>query len=239
VNRVMLTAIASLGIAQAASAAPVTFFGVNTSPSATVTGDPVTERGNFLNALSGSVGTEDFEGFARGTSNPLSLSFTGSTGNITATLSGGGSDIDTAGSGRFATSGTQFVETSGGGDFTIDFSTAISAFGFYGTDIGDISGDLILTLTDTSSAETEFTLSTGGDPNGSLLFWGFADTMNSYTKIEFTNTGSGDIFGFDDMTIGDAGQVILPPPPAPVPLPASSLLLLAGLGGFGLMKRRS
>ncbi len=50
-------------------------------------------RALFLASLSG-VGTEEFEGFANGPGSPLGLSFPGSVGAITATLSGGGSIIN-------------------------------------------------------------------------------------------------------------------------------------------------
>jgi hypothetical protein len=42
----------------------------------------------------------------------------------------------------------------------------------------------------------------------------------------------GDVFAFDDMTIGSREQV------TPVPEPASIALLLTGLGVFGLTARR-
>jgi len=231
-----LTAAFVVGIAGTASAVPFTFFGANDMPSGTVSGDPLTQRNAFLGALSGGVGTEDFEGFALRTTTPLNLSFTGSTAAITATLSGAGTDIDTAGAGRFATSGSQFVETPGGGDFEITFDSAIAAFGFYGTDLGDVNNNLAITLTDTANVETTFTLATAGKPSGGLIFWGFVDTVSEYTKIAFDNVpGGGDVFGFDDMTIGDVNQIVNPPA---VPLPAAGWMLLAALGGLGVAKRR-
>lgn len=53
-------------------AAPQPFFGENQLPSGTVSGDPATARANFLAALSGGVGTEDFEAITSGTSSPIS-----------------------------------------------------------------------------------------------------------------------------------------------------------------------
>ena len=71
--------------------------------------------------------------------------------------------------------------------------------------------------------------------SGSLLFFGFYDTMETYTSILFLNQpGSGDFFGFDDMIVGDRGQVT----PDPVPLPAAGWMLLAGIGGLAAARRK-
>ncbi|MEM6760938.1 MAG: VPLPA-CTERM sorting domain-containing protein [Pseudomonadota bacterium] len=237
-RRFLLAAALCIAGPHLATAAPFVFFGENLTPGGTVAGDPLAARNSFLGALSAGVGTEDFEGFTNGAGTPLNLTFPGSTGSITATLSGSGTDIEAGpGSGRFATSGSQFVETPGGGDFVIDFSSAISAFGFYGTDLGDINNDLVITLRNAvTMAETDFTLDVMGSPNGSLIFWGFTDITETYDQIVFNNTpGSGDVFGFDDMTIGDVTQIVNPPS---IPLPATAWLLLAGVGGLGLMRRR-
>lgn len=225
--------MAAITLTSAANAAPITYFGENLTPGATVTGDPAAARADFLAALSGGVGTEDFEGFAVGASTPLVLSFPGSTGNIGATLSGSASVQSGGGAGRFATSGSQYVETPGGGDFVIDFGAPIAAFGFFGTDLGDFGNDLEITLTDINAVETMFTLDLNGTPNGGLIFWGFTDTSNQYTQVSFDNVpGGSDVFGFDDMTIGDAGQII------GVPETGSLALFGLGIAGLGFARRR-
>ena len=231
-KKISIAAVA-LTMATAAHSAPVTFFGENLTPGATVTGAPVTAQTSFLATLSGGVGTEDFE-----SATLPAISFPGSTGAITANLTGGGSSIvSSPGAGRFATSGSSYVQTTGGGDFTVTFSSAIAAFGFFGTDIGDIGNSLVLQLTDTLNNITQLAVgNTVGATSGSLLYFGFIDTATSYTQIKFLNQpGGGDIFGFDDMTIGDTAQIVNPPA---VPLPAAAWLLLGALGGLGAMKRR-
>lgn len=224
----------------AVSATPITFFGENLTPNAMVSGDPVTARDEFLANLEGGFGTEDFE------SGGLTLTFPGSSGDIEATLSGGSTGIESSsGLGRFATSGSNFVETGEGGDFNIAFNTAISAFGFFATDIGDFGNSLGLRLTleggGTVDLDVPNTVGSDGDTDGALLFFGFVDTEDTYTNISFFNDPTGDdVFGFDDLIVGDAGQVIaIPDPqPNPVPLPASILLLGTALAGFGATRRK-
>lgn len=225
-----------LGLATTAGAAPITYFGENTSPGATVSGAPVTAQSSFLSTLTG-VGIADFE-----TGALPNVTFPGSSGSITATLTGSGVSINSSpGFGRFATSGSRYVETDSGGDFSMTFSSAISAFGFYGTDIGDFGNRLILRLTRLGGGTVDLdvgnTVGSGGSPNGALLFFGFIDIVDSYTSIAFLNVpGSSDVFGFDDMIIGDRQQIT--DPPSEVPLPAGLPLLLAGLGAIGALRMR-
>lgn len=224
--RYALTSCALLACAGVASAAPVIFFGENQNPGNAAVGDPVNARNAFLGGLTG-VGNENFESFAAGTTAPINLSFPGSTGSIGATLTGDG-DITTGLSvGRFPTSGNAYWEVSG--DFVVTFSSPISAFGFYGTDIGDFDGQVTLQLQNTDGTTTDLTIpNTINGNNGSLLFYGFIDPSETYSGITFGNTAAGsDFFGFDDMVIGDAEQVRLVPEPGVLSLLGIALLGLA------------
>lgn len=223
----MLTAVLGTSVAYAA---PIVFFGENQAPGGTVAGDPLTAQNNFVSNLSG-VGSEGFESYASGTGTPLAIAFPGSSGSITATLSGSGNIQNFTGAGRFNTTptGSQWWEVSG--TFNIAFDQAISAFGFYGTDIGDFNGQITLALTDINGIVTNLVVpNTVNGNNASLLFYGFIDTGNSYSSIAFGNTNAGtDFFGFDDMIIGDSRQVSIPEP---------ATVALLGLGLIGLAAAR-
>jgi hypothetical protein len=236
--RFTLAPLAVLLLAGNAHAVPISFFGEDLTPGGVVPpgGNAETARDAFTAGLVG-VGTEDFESFTQGDPAPINLSFPGSSGNIGATLTGGGlilgPDFCGTCAGRFPTSGDNLwnVEPSGG-DFNIAFDSPISAFGFYGTDIGDFGGQITLELVDGGIVNLVVP-NTVGAPDGSLLFYGFIDADDAYTSITFGNTSGADGFGFDDMIVGDRQQII------PVPEPSAALLFAAGalLVGSALRRR--
>lgn len=231
--------LASVGSSHAAL---TIFTGENQTPGEVVSGNPLTARNSFLSQLTG-VGTETFEGLSVGAEGPLSLSFPGSASTtIGATLTGDGVVFPTPSTaGRFNTTGATASPTAGQwwsveGSFSLTFDRAISAFGFYGTDVGDFNGRLLITLTDTDDLTTELEVEhTINGADGSLLFWGFVDTTKAYKRIDFGNTAEGvDFFGFDDMTVGDSRQIN----PPTVPEPTGLALLGAGLVAATLARRR-
>lgn len=207
------------------------------------TGSPTTNSSaaevDFLSNLVG-VGTEDFESFADGLGAPLNLVFPGAG---TATLSGSGNVDDDPDTGQNAISGLNWWRTGAGNDFVVDFSAPIAAFGFYGIDVGDIGAQLTLSLLDGTSTVIDIphTVEPGGPSsgqNGSVIYFGYIDTNNPWTRAEFANLGGGggDDFGFDDMTIGSIEQV------DPVPEPATMLLLgtrLVGVAGAARRKKKN
>jgi hypothetical protein len=76
-----------------------------------------------------------------------------------------------------------------------------------------------------------------GFPSGNLLFYGFVSDTDTFTSIAFENTGGGgDVWGFDDMTIGDIGQVASP---SVIPEPTSIAIFGIGVVLVGLRRRRN
>lgn len=229
-----LTALAATTLAMTApaQAAPVTFFGEDLSNGTVLTAHPKSDaaRNSFFSNLSG-VGTETFEGFATGTNAPIVVDF-GTAGMATLT----GTGTITSGptnSNQYPISGTKFFDTTG--TFLLKFSSPVAAFGFYGTDIGDVGASLVLTLTG-SNGTTMLPVPNKVDntlADGSALYFGFYDTTNTYSSISFVGAG-GDVFGFDDFSIGSRTQVA----PNPVPEPASVALLAAAAAAAALVRRR-
>jgi hypothetical protein len=235
-------AIASVAVGLTASApaqAFSIFFGEDQN--ANIGANPLTNsnsaRNNFFSNLSGS-GTETFESFATGTTaapTPIVVNFPG-IGN--ATLSGQGSVISGSNSvGRFPISGTQSYEVSGNG-YTIDFATPVAAFGFYGTDIGDFNGQITLTLNDTNNTVLTVPNTLNG-VNGSGLYYGFIaqNAGETFTRLTFGNTASGtDVFGFDDLTVGNLSQVSNPTTAVPEPFTVIGSII-GGTAAFRMKKK--
>jgi hypothetical protein len=154
-------------------------------------------------------------------------------------------DID----GRYPISGNNFWYS--GVNFSIRFSDAVAAFGFYGVDIGDFRGGLDLEFipADSSVQPTTYTVPfTPENAGGSVAYVGFIDDTNPFTQVNFVYTdplgvGAGaDIFGFDDFTIGTLQQLVDPSESPPVPEPATLFLLgpaAIALVGFRRKSKRS
>jgi hypothetical protein len=209
----LLVVAAFLSLSGPVTATPLTYFGEDLGRGERIplTSFPhsVVARTSFLAGLIG-AGTETFEGISVGRGAPLTLGFPGTFAPMTATLSGNGviasvTPGTTNGVGRYATSGSRYWESSN--VFNIDFSRPVSAFGFNGIDIGDFGGRV--TATTAGGLNQVFNIpNTVNGAGGGVLFWGIIDPTTTFTKVSFGNTAPGtDFFGFDDMTVGDIGQV--------------------------------
>ncbi len=178
-----------------------------------------TAHNNFMAQLSSGVGIESFETFSTSATQPLNLSFPGSSGSIGATLTSPATlqiirntVPGTASNGRYPLSGVQFLQVNGT-DFTLNFSSPIAAFGFYGADIGDYGGHLTLDVRYLTAGVVTLNVGNsatgGGATDGSALFFGFLNTSDTFDQIIFHNSDANDLFAYDAMTVGDLFQLLI------------------------------
>ena len=76
------------------------------------------------------------------------------------------------------------------------------------------------------------TVGSGGSTDGSVLFFGIVaeSAAEEFTQASFlTTTGGGDVFAFDDMTVGSLAQV--------VPEPMTLATLGVGIAGIAAFRR--
>lgn len=222
-----------------AQAGLITFFGEDLNPNGLtrLTSSPNSDaaRNSFLSNLVG-VGTESFESTTPGNYSSLNLTFPGAG---TATLTGAITvyDLPTGNiTGGYPTDGNRFVYTSS--NLGITFDSPVAAFGFKGTDIGDINGQLILTFTGGGTQTINVPNSTSASANGAILFFGVIGTSGTtFSSVQFSNTAAGsDFFGFDQMTIGSQQQVVTLPEPSATAMTLTGMSLLGG--GIGWLRRR-
>jgi len=197
-------------------------------------------RDTFLALVDDAI-TENFEGFEEyagyQTGLTLDLGALG-TSTLQSTDNNNSMWVDAVASGttntvgRYAISGVNYLQVSSS-YFQLSFSRPVTAFGFYGIDIGDFSGLFTLDVTRPNGSSTTYTLDdTYRSPGGGVLYWGLIDAENPFSEIRFSNSNSGtDWFGFDDMTVGTAR-------PQPVSEPGALGLLGLGFTVLGLMHRR-
>lgn len=265
IPRLLMACTAAL-ISAPALAGPV-FFGTDATPANTVPaaapGSSLSARNAFSIELATSAGIS-FEG----TSFPVGSvptaaqpqSVLGGTGTMFRNNVPPGSPVgDTRiqstlnaspNAGRFnttsATSTTpipgQWWETSA--SFTLTLGSLAQAIGFYGTDFGDFKGSLTLDLFNGNDEVLgDLVVPRGSGSNGSLIFYGFANSAVSFNRVVFniaqlnpTDLNSYDLVGFDDLIVGTVQGTA--PPPTGVPEPGTLALAALSLGLLARTRRR-
>ena len=226
-SRFQMTAAVALCVGlsvQSLQAVPITFFGEDVAGGSLPVPNSSAAQAAFLSNIS-SAGVEDFESFSYLQGSPIVATFSpfGDTATIT-----GFEEIEafSSSAGRFAISGTKYLQTDNGQGLSLTFSAPQAIFGFFGTDVGDFGGQLTLSFDGGTPINVPNSTNAA---NGTALFFGYIDEDNPFSTVVFGNTNSSsDVFGFDDFTIGRAAQV-----QPTVPEPTS--IALFGIGALGLI----
>jgi hypothetical protein len=242
-------------LAAPAYAAPTFFRGVNPTAGGVMpdppTGPAVDARNSFVAAVSG-LAVENFESPSTGVPAGDSLSIFGGAGTLSQSAGAAGRIENVTspnGPGRFNT--TPAPGCAGAGckwwqtfrTFEISLNAAVSAFGFYGTDLGDAGGSITLDFWNGANpVRSDVAVDNSGERG--LTFFGYVDDTATFNRVTFnvaqtaTSPSLMDRLGFDDMLKGNLTSVPPPPPPPPVPEPASLALVALSLGLLAVTRRR-
>jgi hypothetical protein len=245
-------------VAGSARATAVEYFKTQGDASGVLTGTPVASASDFLGTLLGGYSTETFE--IPASTNEVALPLTpysikGGTISPRAAADWDGviQNVKVKGGnfpGRFNTTKAPAVVNGADGhwfettmSFTIDLSSASTAFGMYMTDLGDFNGSLDVDFCNGSNcinyAFTSLATVTGTLGNGALSFLGYTNNTTAFNRVQVNlhqNTSDPftyDVVGFDDLIVGNVKN-----PASTTPEPTSLALTGLALALAGHLARR-
>lgn len=184
----------------------------------------------FLNDRT-ELSSEGFEGFTPGQTGVFTLT---GLGTLISEDSKALNVRDTGLDGRFATEGSQYLDTRDSESVRFilnDLPSGAIGIGFFLTDIDDAGGNTIVTAFNGSQNLGAFDLFAGGSDagsNGNSNYVGILFGNTTVTSLLFEPNNATDGFGFDEVSAI-----------APVPLPAAGWMLLAALSGLVVWRRKA
>lgn len=176
---------------------------------------------NYYNGGTGSLGS---------TGTNYGISFAGNTLALVDSDAGGSGNFanePSASTAMFFLSGTSTIlNVSSGftGSFSFFYSTRFNTGVVNLYDGADGAGNLVGSL-NLAALGTNCS----GDPTGSFCNWGEAALSLSSTVRSVDFGGAANLTAFDNITFGDVGEVIIPPPGGQVPEPGSLLLTASAM----------
>jgi hypothetical protein len=235
-------AAALLLIGNVASAAPIltlTVSPVGTQANQTA---PRDAQDAFLASLEPGYMTETFEGYAAGTQQltlntsvgAFTMASAGTGGACTNSLGGCNAGLAilnssiTPFSGRFATSGNNWLDSFDARHVMFAPNAGVNAIGFFINDPHDAGGRFTFTMSD-SEVTIDLGRILGGALSNGRLFYLTYFASEDINSVSIYSNNQNDGFGIDDVTIGRKAM--------PVPEPGSLALLGMGLIGFVMMRR--
>jgi len=237
VRKILLLSVLLAVLWGVATAQGAVYFGVDTSNEPTYLQSidhQINSRGaetSFLSVLTSSV-TESFAAFPKGDiPEDPAAPYTFAMGSVTASMSvstGNGTAVvqDAPSSGRFPVVGvgnhgagdTKFIQTRSTqtSGLYIDFSQALTAIGFYATDVGDTSG-LVVDLFCDDTWVAGLVVNELGYSNSIFYFGYVADSPSQVIDRIYFHVASGkpdENWGLDLLTIQAAPTTVVPEPAA-------------------------
>mmetsp|Transcript_4274 Transcript_4274/g.16729 ORF Transcript_4274/g.16729 Transcript_4274/m.16729 type:complete len:309 (-) Transcript_4274:385-1311(-) len=223
-----VTAFAFAAFVATARAELIRFFGEDINPAGLGNANavtPLTEapnsdaaRDDFFEYLVDPVGaTQDLDGltavsfpFPSGTPPPITLTYPDGDGGFFNATIRGAFILDEVRNGQYPISERNYLRAPNN-TWTITFDCDIVGFGFYGVDIGDVDGQLNVTL-EFSMADGDGMLTLQAehtqDASGNVLYFGFLNEDNKIREITIKNVeDENDDFVFDNFTVAKPGNV--------------------------------